>query len=98
MSEKLIKLKEQIELLSNFHQIEILKIFKKYDHVILNENKNGIFINMSHISDNIINEIEEYLSYVKTQESHIKIIENEKKKLSDKYFQTSKENIFTSSI
>jgi DNA repair ATPase RecN len=98
MSEKLIKLKEQIELLSNFHQIEILKIFKKYDHVILNENKNGIFINMSHISDNIINEIEEYLCYVKTQESHIKIIENEKKKLSDKYFQTSKENIFTSTI
>ena len=98
MSEKLIKLKEQIEILSNFHQIEILKIFKKYDDVILNENKNGIFINMSHISDNIINEIEEYLSYVKTQESHIKIIENEKKKLSDKYFQTSKENIFTSSI
>ena len=98
MSEKLIKLKDQIEILSNFHQIEILKIFKKYDEVILNENKNGIFINMSHISDNIINEIEEYLSYVKTQESHIKIIENEKKKLSDKYFQTSKENIFTSSI
>ena len=98
MSEKLIKLKEQIEILSNFHQIEILKIFKKYDEVILNENKNGIFINMSHINDNIINEIEEYLSYVKTQESHIKIIENEKKKLSDKYFQTSKENIFTSSI
>jgi Ni,Fe-hydrogenase III component G len=98
MSEKLIKLKEQIEILSNFHQIEILKIFKKYDEVILNENKNGIFINMSHISYNIINEIEEYLSYVKTQESHIKIIENEKKKLSDKYFQTSKENIFTSSI
>lgn len=98
MSEKLIKLKEQIEILSNFHQIEILKIFKKYDDVILNENKNGIFINMSHISDNIINEIQEYLSYVKTQESHIKIIENEKKKLSDKYFQTSKENIFTSSI
>tara|TARA_B100000035_G_C20577132_1_gene369440 strand:+ start:162 stop:458 length:297 start_codon:yes stop_codon:yes gene_type:complete len=98
MSEKLIKLKEQIEMLSNFHQIEILKIFKKYDDVILNENKNGIFINMSHINVNIINEIEEYLSYVKTQESHIKIIENEKKKLSDKYFQTSKENIFTSSI
>lgn len=98
MSEKLIKLKEQIEILSNFHQIEILKIFKKYDDVILNENKNGIFINMSHISDNIINEIQEYLSYVKTQESHIKIIENEKKKLSDKYFQTSKENIFISSI
>jgi len=98
MSEKLIKLKEQIETLSNFHQIEILKIFKKYDQVILNENKNGIFINMSHIDDNIINEIEIYLSYVKTQESHIKIIENEKKKLSDKYFQTSKENIFISSI
>ena len=36
-------LKESIEELSKFHQVEILKILKSDDSITINENKNGIF-------------------------------------------------------
>jgi hypothetical protein len=99
MSENLLKLKESVEILSIFHQIEILRILKKYDSVILNENKNGVFINLSHIDKKILFELENYLNHVKKQELHIKVIENEKKKLTDLYFQdkSSSNEIFNQS-
>lgn len=97
--ENILKLKDSIENLTLFHQIEILKILKKYDHVILNENKNGVFINLTQIGSEIIEELENYLIHVKNQESHIKVIENEKKKLSDMYFpnKNSSHEIFNTS-
>ena len=43
------------------------------------ENKNGIFINLSKIPINIIQELYEYLNYIDTQEAQINILEDEKK-------------------
>ncbi len=34
-------LKERIEELSKFHQVEILKLLKSDDSITINENKNG---------------------------------------------------------
>ena len=50
----LILLKEKIEKLNKFHQIEITRILNNRDNVTLNENKNGIFINLSVIDQDII--------------------------------------------
>ena len=46
-----------------------------------------------------LEELENYLIHVKNQESHIKVIENEKKKLSDMYFpnKNSSHEIFNTS-
>ena len=71
-------LKEKIELLSKFHQIEILKILKKDDICTLNENKNGIFINLTNIKKETILELETYLEYVKKQEQQLNDIEKTK--------------------
>lgn len=85
-------LKEKIELLSKFHQIEILKILKKGDICTLNENKNGIFINLTNINKETIIELETYLEYVKKQEQQLNDIERQKSVLSNTFFKDNKDN------
>lgn len=89
----IICLKERIEELSKFHQIEILKIFKSYKNITINENKNGIFINMTNISDSIITQLEEYLKYVNKQEKQLNDIETQKDELTNTYFKDNKDNL-----
>jgi hypothetical protein len=85
-------LKEKIEVLSKFHQVEILKILKKDDICTLNENKNGIFINLTNINKETIIELETYLEYVKTQEQQLNDIEKQKNILSNTFFKDNKDN------
>lgn len=84
-------LKDNIEELSNFHQIEILKIIMSDKSNIVNENKNGVFINLINIKENIINKIEVYLEYVVKQEQQLSDIETQKDELSNIYFKDNKE-------
>lgn len=44
---ELLVLKDTIEKMSKYHQIEILRIFSSEKEVCINENKNGTFINLS---------------------------------------------------
>ena len=72
-------LKDKIENLDKYHQIEILRIFKKYSTTIkTDENKNGTFINLSNIPENLIDKLESYLQYVNKQEEKINEIEEQK--------------------
>ena len=96
MESQLAILKENIESLSFFHQIEVLRILNEKNSSILNENKNGVFINLTSVDNETINKLQVYLKYVSKQESQIISIEDEKKKLSEQYFQEQpKEEIFT---
>jgi hypothetical protein len=79
-------LKERVEKLSKFHQIEILKILKKDDNTTINENNNGIFINMTNLNSSIVEDIIAYLDYVSEQEKHLTYIENKKEVLSHTFF------------
>ena len=82
---ELDKLRKNIEDLDIIHHIEIGKIFKK-NNIELTENNNGIFINLNLLDIKIINEIKDYLKYVKTQENDILKIEIQKEKIENKYF------------
>jgi len=64
---RLIKMKEKIENMSKIQHIEILKILKKYKQVKLNENKNGVYVNLSYLKKEIIEEIEKYVFYIEEQ-------------------------------
>ena len=88
----LILLKEKIEKLNKFHQIEIIRILNNRDNVTLNENKNGIFINLSVIDQDIIAEIKEYLEYVNILQSDFNSIEKQKNLLCNKFFKYNKDN------
>jgi hypothetical protein len=71
-------IKNYIEKLNKQHQLEILKILKKDLNIKINENKNGIFINLSLLSNELLNEILIYINYIKDQEKTLNVLETEK--------------------
>ncbi len=91
-------LKESIEGLTKFHQIEILKILKKDTSSTLNENNNGVFVNLTSIQPHIIEDMKKYLSYVSTQEYQLNVVEDKKVVLSTTYFNDDKDNKDNNSI
>lgn len=84
------EIKNKVENMSKYHQIEILRILKQYNQVTINENKNGCFINLTEISDTIIEELLKYSEYVEEQQRDLKEIETEKEILENKFFSTHK--------
>jgi len=74
-------LKNRIEKMDKIHHIEILKILKKYNKIRLNENKSGVFVNMSFLPIEILEEIIKYIEYVNEQEVYINVVEEEQEKL-----------------
>jgi hypothetical protein len=79
-------IREQIEQMPKFNQIEILRILTKYDEVTINENKYGIHINLREISNSILEEITGYIDYVNAQEIDLNTIEKEKEKYKNTFF------------
>ena len=84
--EQLDTIRSQIENMSKFNQIEILRILTKNDSVIINENKYGIHINLSELPNNILNEIMVYIKYVNTQEMYLNSAEKEKEIYKNTFF------------
>jgi hypothetical protein len=72
---ELDKMKSRIEGMNKLHHIEILKILKKSLNVKLNENKNGVFVNLSFLPIEVIDEMKSYVSYVGEQEKSILTME-----------------------
>jgi hypothetical protein len=79
-------IRETIENMNKFNQIEILKILSKHQEVTLNENNYGIHINLSDLKTEIINEIKNYIKYVNTQEITLNSIEKQKESYKNTYF------------
>lgn len=63
-------MKTSIESMPKFNQIEILKILVN-NECKLNENKSGVFINLSYLNENIITEIQNYIKYTQEQELNL---------------------------
>jgi hypothetical protein len=80
------EMKDRIENMPKHYQIEIGKLLIKQHKITYNENQNGIFINLSNISNEITNTLLQYIQYVDLQENQINHTEEEKNKLKDKYF------------
>ena len=79
-------LKERIESMEKYHQIEILRILNEFNYIKTNENNNGTFINLSELSENIIMELEKYTKYVDEQQINLKIGENKKETIEQNFF------------
>lgn len=77
--EKLKLLKKEIESLQENEHLEILKIINK-SSIKYSENKNGIFVNMNRLPDNIIEEIQSFLNFCKSNkmELHNDIIKRDR--------------------
>ena len=79
-------MRDQLENMSKFNQIEVLRILAKNKNVIINENKYGIHINLSELPDAILNELMVYIKYVNTQEIYLNDVEKEKEKYKNTFF------------
>ena len=83
-------LRDRIESASKFHHIEILRILSKNPSVVLNENNNGTFINLTEQSEEIIKILYAYVNYIDAQQKHLDVIENEKNRIETAYFRGTK--------
>ena len=83
---ELNNIRETIENMNKFNQIEILRILSKESNVILNENKYGIHINLTDLDKEIINELNIFIKYVNTQELTLNSIEQQKEDYRNTYF------------
>jgi len=79
-------IRENIENMNKFNQVEVLRILNKHSDVILNENKYGIHINLSELKKEILDELSVYIKYVSTQEINLNVIEQQKEDYRNTYF------------
>jgi len=79
-------MKERIENMPKHYQIEIGKILVGQHKISHNENQNGIFINLSNISYEVLEQLQKYIDYVNLQESQINQTEQQKDELKDLFF------------
>jgi hypothetical protein len=79
-------IKDKIERLGKNHQLEILSILKNTAGVKLNENKNGVFVNMSFLSRETLVELEKYVKYVCDQEKTLNDLEIQKQDFKNTFF------------
>lgn len=85
------QIKSKIELMTKLHQIEILKIINTHSNVSINENKSGVFINLSFLESNVIEEIKNYLIFVETQEQMLNPAETQKQDFKNIFFNHTKD-------
>jgi len=79
-------MRDSIEQMSKFNQVEILRILHKHSDVILNENKYGVHVNLTNLNNNVLDELKTYVSYVNAQEQTLKKDEKQKENIKNIYF------------
>ena len=79
-------MKERIETMPKHYQIEIGKLLIGQHQIVYNENQNGIFINLSNVSCEILEKLQKYIDYVNLQESQLNQTEQQKDELKDLFF------------
>jgi hypothetical protein len=92
--DKIKDIKNRIETMNKHHQIEVLRILKSANDVVFNENVNGVFVNLSEVSQEILNKLETYIFYVDKQTINIEHIETQKEIIENTFFKNkgNKEN------
>jgi hypothetical protein len=83
--EAISRMKDKIETLSKYHQIEILKILSK-NLCKLNENKSGVYVNLTYLPEDTIAEMQKYLDYTKDQEDTLIAMEYQKEEFKNAFF------------
>jgi len=78
-------LRENIEKMNKFNQLEVLRILKNRN-IHLNENKNGVLVNLTEVNNEIIQELETYVNYVNTQERNLSENEKQKEEIKNTFF------------
>jgi NTP pyrophosphatase (non-canonical NTP hydrolase) len=79
-------IRESVENMNKFNQVEVLRLLNKHKDVTINENKYGIHINLSDLNKELLDELNVYINYVNTQEVTLHQVEKEKEDYKNTYF------------
>ena len=78
-------IKSEIESMDKYHQIEVLKILSK-NLCKINENKSGVYVNLSFLDNETMDEIQKYIDYSKQQEETLVTMEYQKDEFKNAFF------------
>lgn len=84
-------IKEKIENMNKHHQMEVLRILKSDKNIVLNENSNGVFVNISYLDKMTLDGLVKYINYVDNQTVNIESVENEKNIIETTFFKGNKD-------
>jgi len=90
-------LRDSIESMEKVHQLRILEIIKN-NNIDYTENTNGIFINMTILSIQLITSIQEYIKYVGLQQQQLDKGEKDKETLKNEFYKDNKAAVPYSTI
>jgi hypothetical protein len=79
------QIKYEIESMDKYHQIEILKILST-NLCKLNENKSGVYVNLSFLDKDTIDKLIKYIEYSKEQEETLVTMEYQKDEFKTAFF------------
>ena len=79
-------IRDSIENMNKFNQVEVLRILNNDKEVTLNENKYGVHVNLSELTTDILDELLAYIKYVNTQEVTLNKVEQQKEDFKNIYF------------
>ena len=87
-----VTLKDKIEAMGKNQPVEVLRILSAAaPPVILNENNNGTFVNLTALPEGEINKLRSYVKYVEEQQEHLRVAEKEMERLGNTYFKGNKD-------
>ena len=79
-------IRETIEAMNKFNQIEVLRLLSKHKDITLNENKYGVHVNLSDIKREFLDELNVYINYVNSQEVSLHKVEQQKEDYKNTFF------------
>jgi hypothetical protein len=85
MYDEIYDIKHFIEKLNKQRQIEVLKIFNE-NNIDISENKNGSFVNLTLLSQDVIDKLKTYIQYIKDQDISLEKIEYVKNDFKSSFF------------
>jgi hypothetical protein len=78
-------MKRTIEAMTKKNQIEVLKILSR-NLCKINENKSGVYVNLSFLSPTVLDEMREFIQYIKQQEDTLNTAEYQKTFYKNEFF------------
>ena len=82
---QLNKIRDCIEKMNKYHQIKIGQILLK-QKIYLNENNNGIHVNLTDLTQEVIDLLIHYIDYAETQEKTLNDVEKQKEIFKNTFF------------
>ena len=84
--QELNQMREAIETMSKFNQVEVLRILNDNKDATLNENKYGVHVNLTDLKPSILFLLKKYIQYVNAQEMNLNEVEKQKEDFKNNFF------------